>query len=350
MHRDLPQKSPIRFARLALRRLETSPLSVTSFDVAQHATSHETSFALMNAAQVSPRSFVRIFSCQDLLASHGERNQPRASDDDKLSDTSREISAGEHAARSPSPSRRHQHPPSSWMSPGKAAAMAATAAAQEAARAAAASVRAAEAAADAAEAAEAAAEAEEEILSRSPGGGGGGAFRSPPAVSAFREHLSPARSAFCLAEDDKEEAREHHTGKGSSPPPPNADKSASTRGIQEGGGGGDRGTFSRERVRHTGRGHDGGGSGERNDYRAIVASGRGSSSSSEEEKLRKARDQVKSVLLKPGRSPGRVFLYLLVRLNAYSFAVFGSDRSASTPPYRPRARPAPSGAGAKARS
>lgn len=173
------------------------------------------------------------------------------------------------------------------MSPGKAAANAATAAAKEAARAAAASVRAAEAAADAAEAAEAAAEAEEEMCSRSPGGGGG-AFRSPPPVSEFRERHSPARSAFWPTNGDKEGAAAEHQKGSSSSPRQNANPSTNRQGRQEGGESTD-GETPRERVRHRGRG-DGGG-GEHEDYPGPAASERGGSS--EEEMLRKARDQVK---------------------------------------------------------
>lgn len=179
------------------------------------------------------------------------------------------------------------------MSPGKAAATAATAAAKEAARAAAASVRAAEAAADAAEAAEAAAEAEEEMCSHSPGGGG---FRSPPAVSEFRERHSPARSAFSPAEGGEEEAGEHQKG---SSPRRKADPSTSRQGRQEGGEIGDRGA-SKERVRR--REQDDESGGKQKDYCPPAATGRGSS---EEEMLRKARDQVGAwCFKKSGRTSG----------------------------------------------
>lgn len=213
------------------------------------------------------------------------------SDEEPFSDTSREAAAAEIAARSPSPSRRHhQHPaPSPWMSPGKAAANAATAAAKEAARAAAASVRAAEAAADAAEAAEAAAEAEEaeeEMCSRSPGGGG--AFRSPPPVSEFRQRHSPARSAFRPTEGDKDGAAEHQRGTRTSPRP-TVNPSTNRRAREEGSQSGD-GETPREMGRHRGRG-DGGG-GEHKDYRSPAGS-RCGGSTSEEEMLRKARDQVR---------------------------------------------------------
>lgn len=178
------------------------------------------------------------------------------------------------------------------MSPGRAAATAATAAAKEAARAAAASVRAAEAAADAAEAAEAAAEAEEEMCSRSPGGGG--AFRSPPVVSESREHHSPARSAFWLAEGDKEQVAQHQGGTSSSARP-----KADAQGRQESGESGD-GDTPRERVRN--RGQDDGGSGTHTDLRPPAASGRGGGS--EEEMLRRARDQVRGAASEPRKTHG----------------------------------------------
>lgn len=183
------------------------------------------------------------------------------------------------------------------MSPGKAAANAATAAAKEAARAAAASVRAAEAAADAAEAAEAAAEAEEEMCSHSPGGSG--AFRSPPAASEFRERRrSPSREAFWLEEGDKEGAAEHLEGASSSARP-KAHASTDRQGRGGGGESGD-GASARERVRHKGQGEGGGG--KHKDYRAPAASGRGDTG--EEEMLRKARDQVRGASLSPDTSTG----------------------------------------------
>ena len=236
------------------------------------------------------------FSIQDHLAANSKRHQPpEPSFEDALSDASRETAAAGLAARSPSPTRRPQHhPASSWMSPGKAAASAAAAAAKEAARAAAASVRAAEAAADAAEAAEAAAEAEEEeMCSRSPGGGGGGgtAFRSPPPASEFRERRShsPAREAFWLTEGDKDGAVEHNKGASSGPRP---EAHAPTESRDGGGGGesGDGATPRGERVPERRR-DEGSGGRHKDDFRAPAARGHGGGSS-EEEMLRKARDQV----------------------------------------------------------
>lgn len=167
------------------------------------------------------------------------------------------------------------------------AATAATAAAKEAARAAAASVRAAEAAADAAEAAEAAAEAEEEMLSKSPGGGG---FRSPPARSECRERHSPARSAFWITGGGKEGQGEGQERSGSPDrrsPRPNDGASNARSGREEWG----EGSLHGKARRRGQRGEDGGkGEG----FRRLETSESGGGGGSEEEKLRKARDQVRA--------------------------------------------------------
>lgn len=191
----------------------------------------------------------------------------------------------ELSARSPSPSRRHQQP-TSWVSPGKAAATAAAAAAKEAARAAEASVRAAEAAADAAEAAEAAAEAEEEIHQPSPGGGN---LRSSPASSECHERHSPARSAFWLTEGDKEGPTESHKGSGGPKRrSPLANDHASTN-RKDGEEGGERGGGDSPEGRVGRRGQDDGVGGKGENVWRREGSERGSS---EEEMLKKARDQV----------------------------------------------------------
>lgn len=171
------------------------------------------------------------------------------------------------------------------MSPGKAAAAAAAAAAKEAARAAAASVRAAEAAADAAEAAEAAAEAEDEASQTTPSPGGG-AFRSPPATSSERrDRVSPGQSAFWLTEKDIEGATERHKGSGSPKqrsPRANDDHPPTYRADEEDGGGRGDGDSHQERAGRRGE-DEGRWRREGNERR-----------SSEEEKLKKARDQVGS--------------------------------------------------------
>lgn len=200
--------------------------------------------------------------------------------------TCKDDSQIEVSARSPSPSRRLQQP-SAWASPGKAAAAAAAAAAKEAARAAAASVRAAEVAADAAEAAEAAAEAEEEAHTPSPKG----PFRSPPSSSEYRgrDRRSPARSAFRLSDGDKEGPTESHMGNGSPKrcSPQEKHHSSTYRVDQEGGGGRGDGDSHQGRVGH--REEDEGFGGKDDDCRRReTKEGR----SSEEEMLKKARDQV----------------------------------------------------------
>lgn len=229
--------------------------------------------------------FAPTISYWDHNAIVNKQNRPRVSDDKRLAGTSG--ACAELAARSPSPSQRHQHP-ASWVSPGKAAANAATAAAKEAARAAAASVRAAEAAADAAEAAEAAAEAEEELCSRSPAGGG---VLSPPAISECREHHSPARSAFYLTDGDKGGTSEHLK---SESPHPNGDASSNRHDGHGGRENGD-GRFPSDTLER--RALNDGGGGDVGNYRSPAASG---PRSNEEEMLRKARDQVSCVRrLKP---------------------------------------------------
>lgn len=198
-------------------------------------------------------------------------NEPSANDRGGFPSSSPEdYAALSLTTRSPSPSRRNQQP-RSWMSPGKAAATAATAAAQEAARAAAASVKAAEAAADAAEAAEAAAEAEEESQKSQSN-----AFRSPPPTnSESRRHPSPARSAFWVTDGNKGGQADHGHADGSSP------KSHTPRLMDdlsiEGGGG-------RAEERHAGGVRHRGQAGEDHG-----SSGRGGT---EEEMLKRAREQV----------------------------------------------------------
>ncbi|CAM9617023.1 unnamed protein product, partial [Hapterophycus canaliculatus] len=195
------------------------------------------------------------------------------------------------AARSPSPSHQRHERSTPWLSPGKAAATAAAAAAKEAAKAAAASVRAAEAAADAAEAAEAAAEAEEELQlsqpqsqpqsqSRSQG------FRPPPAEQYFEEEqqrerqrqCSPARSAFYLTEGGREEEAERLEAEGT--PKSRRYDASSVRGT--GGEAGNRGGDGR-------RGYVEEGGEDRNRKRGEV----GGSAGSEEQMLKRARDQAR---------------------------------------------------------
>lgn len=117
----------------------------------------------------------------------------------------RHLDAGMRSPKSPC-SHRPLPSPSGWISPGKAAANAATAAARAAAKAAATAVRAAEVMADAAEAAEAAADAEEASLLAPPT-----AFHSPPPVAHGKHrHRSPERSVFWVTGegDEREEDRQ----------------------------------------------------------------------------------------------------------------------------------------------
>lgn len=167
-------------------------------------------------------------------------------------------------------------------------------------------MRAAEAAADAAEAAEAAAEAEEEMLSKSPGGGG---FRSPPASSECRESHSPARSAFWVTEDGKEgqgERQERSRSPDRPSPRPNDGTSNASAGREEWGGRerelGEEGSLHGNARHREQRGEDGGrGEG----FRRRETSER---SGSEEEMLRKARDQVCGGCLFPGVSGSNLAL------------------------------------------
>jgi len=138
-------------------------------------------------------------------------------------------------------------------------------------------VRAAEAAADAAEAAEAAAEAE------------GGGFRSPPASSECRERHSPARSAFWVTEGDKEGRREGKKGStspGRRRPHPSDGASNIRQGREDWGGRGEEESLQGDARHREQRGEDGGkGEGfRRRETNERVGS--------EEEMLRKARDQV----------------------------------------------------------
>lgn len=172
------------------------------------------------------------------------------------------------------------------MSPGKAAATAATAAAKEAAKAAAASVKAAEAAADAAEAAEAAAEAEEEMQLSQPQSRSEGLPRSPFAnpdleekqeERGHRRQCSPARSAFYLTERGREE--EAGCLEASRTPKSRHDNTSPVRAAG-GEGVSERGDENREGYTEAGEG--------RNHHQGEA----GGSAGSEEQMLRRARDQV----------------------------------------------------------